>query len=60
MDKTDKEYTIEVICAYLNTWGNQNCSVPVGSADLPKLITSVYNAIYSLDMPSSDSEESIE
>lgn len=60
MDKTDKEYTIEVVCTYLNTWGNQNCSVPVGSVDLPKLITSVYNAIHSLDTSSSDTEESVE
>ena len=49
MSKTDKEYTIEIIIAYLNAWSSQNSgSPPINTIKLPELINSVYNAIHSL------------
>lgn len=53
MDKTDKEYTIEIIIAYLNAWSSQNSgSPPINTIELPELISSVYNTIHSLDSES--------
>lgn len=49
MAKTDKDYTIEIVIAYLNAWSNQNSSSPpINTIKLPELITSVYNAIHTL------------
>lgn len=49
MSKTDKEYTIEIIIAYLNAWSSQNSgSPPINTIKLPELISSVYNTIHSL------------
>ena len=61
MAKTDKEYTIDVVCEYLKTWGNQNCQTPVSGLKLPELITSVYNAIHSLEdeKPKEDTYQTI-
>lgn len=50
MDKTDKEYTIDIVIAYLNAWSSQTMgSPPINTIKLPELISSVYDTIHSLE-----------
>ena len=57
MAKTDKELTSEIVCEFIRAWGTQNNCVPVKSEVLPNVIKIVYNAIHSLEVSESDSEE---
>lgn len=57
MAKTDKELTSEIVCEFIRAWGTQNNCVPVKAEVLPNVIKIVYNAIHSLEVSESDSEE---
>lgn len=49
MPKTDKELTVEIVCAHINAWGTQDGCTPLTDDDLPSLIENIYNTIHSLD-----------
>lgn len=49
MPKTDKELTVEIVCAHINAWGTQDECTPLTDDDLPQLIERIYNTIHSLD-----------
>lgn len=49
MPKTDKELTVEIVCAHINAWGTQDECTPLTDDDLPPLIENIYNTIHSLD-----------
>ena len=57
MAKTDKELTSEIVCEFIRAWGTQNNCLTVKSEVLPNVIKIVYNAIHSLEVSESDSEE---
>lgn len=48
MEKTIKELTTEIVCAYLDAWSGDN-KVPTKMAELPDLINTVYNTLKALD-----------
>lgn len=56
MSKTDKELTVEIVCAHINAWGTQHNCTPLKNSDLPGLISSVYEAIHSLGANESEEE----
>lgn len=48
MGKSDKELTVEIVCAYIHAWGTQSNCVPPKRAELPGLIEEVYNTVSTL------------
>lgn len=49
MNKTDKELTVEIVNAFINSWSGNPKFAPCTIESIPEIIRTVYDTISNLD-----------